>query len=178
MIRRVKYSNNTLISNKLSYLFVLKKPKLNSLFIKISFYLKRETHASKRQTTSAHSLYCNGNCSQNDVCLPTAPCVLSINTTCVGHQHNMCGHSTHRLKIRKRVQKCLHLYNKTLITIFDERDLPDSPVNCLFLDKLLTVLNNDTLVILTYTLTSEVIDRCILIYSTIVNFLDTSRLIL
>ena len=177
MIRRVKYSNNTLISNKLSHLIEL-KPKLNSLFTEISSSLKRDTHAFIWQTTSAHPLYYNGNCAQNDVCLPTVPCVLSINTTCVGHQHHMCGHSTHRLKIRKRVQKCLHLYNKTLITIFDERDLPDSSINCLLLDKLLTVLNNYTLVILTYTLTSKVIDRCVLIYCIIVNFLDTCRITL
>jgi len=41
MIRRVKYSNNMLISNKLSHLVGL-KPKLNSLFIEISSYLKRD----------------------------------------------------------------------------------------------------------------------------------------
>jgi len=55
MIRRVKYSNNTLIINKLSYLIEL-KPKVNSLFIEISLYLKRDTHASKRQTTSNPSI--------------------------------------------------------------------------------------------------------------------------
>ncbi|VTY05562.1 Uncharacterised protein [Prevotella melaninogenica] len=150
------------------------KTKVNSLFIEISFYLKRDTHASIRQTTSTRLLYCNGDCPQNDVSLPTALYVLSIHTTCVGHQHNMCGHSTHWLKIRIRVQKCLHLYNKTLITIFDERDLPDNSINCLLLDKLLTVLNNHTLVIPTYTLTSKVVDRCILIYLNRLNILDTS----
>jgi len=41
MIRRVKYSNNTLISNKLSHLIEL-KPKLNSLFTEISSSLKRD----------------------------------------------------------------------------------------------------------------------------------------
>ena len=100
--------------------------------------------------------------------------MLSIHTTCVGHQHNMCGHSTHRLKIRKRVQKCLHLYNKTLITIFNERDLPDNSINCLLLDKLLTVLNSYTLVILAYTLTSKVIDWCFLINLYRLNILNTS----
>ena len=64
--------------------------------------------------------------------------------------------------------------NKTLITIFDERDLPDSSINCLLLDKLLTVLYNYSLIILTYTLTSEVVDRCILINLYRLNVLNTS----
>ena len=68
---------------------------------------------------------------------------------------------------------CIYI-NKTLITIFNERDLPDSSINCLLLDKLLTVLNNYTRVILTYTLTSEVIDWCFLINLYRLNILNTS----
>ena len=64
--------------------------------------------------------------------------------------------------------------NKTLITIFNERDLPDNSINCLLLDKLLTGLNNYTLVILTYTLTSKVIDWYFLINLYRLNVLNTS----
>ena len=105
--------------------------------------------------------------------------MLSINTTCVKHQHHMCGHSTHRLKIRRRVQKCLHLYDKKLMRLYSMGEINKTAlISSLLLDKLLTVLYNYTLIILTYTLTCEIIDRCTLIHSTVANFVNTCRIIL